>query len=241
MANGPTVQYNGLTLNTDWWVTGVSRPKPEFSARSENLEGADGTFFRGMALKAANVSVSLAPKAGKDLQGLYDALMAKLDVDAPKRLQFGDEGGRYRMAVPAGLPSMHEWHDYSTITVEFMCPHPALYGETKTASLSTSASSVVVAGTYPATCKVTSSNATKSSSDLWGVRFDNRDFMRVPLASSSASSVAIDSDSRTARAAGSTTMITLDSDWVELSPGSHTVKIDQGGGTATLEWTERWL
>ena len=36
-------------------------------------------------------------------------------------------------------------------------------------------------------------------------------------------------------------MITLDSDWPVLSPGPHTVRMDEGTGTATLTWQERSL
>lgn len=237
----PTVTFNGTRLDTNWWVTDVSRPKPEFAVKSEPLDGADGSFYRGSSLNAANVVVGLAPKTSSNIPALYDALMRLLRVDAPKKLVFGDEGGRYRMAVPAGLPSMQEWHDYSTIALEFHCPHPALYGASGTATLSTSSSSFQVGGNYPALAVVSSSDATKSGSGLWGVRFDNRAYMRVPHAASGAVAVRIDAEARTARVNGSASMVTLDSDWVELAPGSHSARIDQGGGTATLTWTERWI
>lgn len=237
----PTVTYNGTRIDTNWWITGISRPKPEYAVSAEDLLGADGHFYRGSSLNAAAVSLSLAPKVGKDVAGLFDALMKLLNVKEPKKLVFGDEGGRYRLAVPQGLPSMEEWHDYATISVEFFCPDPALYGDAQSAVVGTSNAQFTVGGSYPARVAVASADATKSASGLWGVRFDNGKYMRVPLSADSAVAVSIDSDARTARANGAACMITLDSDWIELSPGNHVARIDQGGGNATVTWKERWL
>ena len=36
-------------------------------------------------------------------------------------------------------------------------------------------------------------------------------------------------------------MITTDSDWLVLEPGTHTLAIDNGTGAATVTFVERWL
>lgn len=239
MLNRPTVIFNELTLNEDWWITSVARPKPQYVVYSNKLDGADGSFYRGMSIDAANVKVALAPKETHDLQSVFDVLMEKLMVSEPTKLMFSDEGGRYRLVVPTGLPSMEEWVTYKTISVEFYCPHPALYGDTKEQSITTSSTTIKVEGTYPASVKINCDSATPNSSNLWGVQFDNKEKMIVPLEQSGP--VVIDGQARTVSANSQTSMITLTSDWVELAPGSHTVRITNGSGNATLEWTERWL
>ena len=88
---------------------------------------------------------------------------------------------------------------------------------------------------------VAESAVRNNSSGVWGVRFDEGDFMHVALPSSSSRKVEIDADNRTVKVANATDMITLDSSWPKLEPGTHVARMDQGTGAATLSWIERYL
>ena len=237
------ITYDGKLLTRRFVAQDVERPIPPMAVRVESLDVADGSFPRGANLDPSNITLRLVATnvRGDARRTAERELAALLDAREPRKLVFSDDGGLYYMAQPSGSRVAEILPDAVSIAVEFYLPDPVMYGSTKTASLSTGASSITVGGTYPARCKVTSSNATKSSSNLWGVRLDNGKYMRVPHELGSAVNVTVDTEKRTARVNGSTSMITLDSDWLELSPGSHSVKIDQGGGAATLQWTERWL
>jgi hypothetical protein len=72
------------------------------------------------------------------------------------------------------------------------------------------------------------------------VRFDDGDYLRVAIPTSSATPVEIDCESRVARVGGNVSMVTMDSDWPMLSPGRHVARNDVGTGSATLTWEERW-
>ena len=65
--------------------------------------------------------------------------------------------------------------------------------------------------------------------------------MHVKLSSSSTRRVEIDGTARIAKVSGALDMITLDSVWLELAPGSHTLVMDKGTGSAVVTWRERWL
>ena len=79
-----------------------------------------------------------------------------------------------------------------------------------------------------------------SSSLVWGVKVDNADFVHVATGSSSSRKVEIDSEKRICKVANAIALPTLDSDWIVLEPGAHTVAMDNGTGAATLSWVERW-
>ena len=98
-----------------------------------------------------------------------------------------------------------------------------------------------VGGTYRARPRITASAVRDSSSQVWGLKLDNADFVHVVTGSASARSVDIDCDGRTCIVNSSTSMITLDSDWLELAPGTHTLVMDKGTGAATVKYRERWL
>lgn len=234
--------FNGTVLTASYKVAserGV--PKPRVS--TQEVPGLDGYFAMGTDFEPPEVVLYVyATGMGRaERREAAHDLMKKLLVRDFKRLEFGDDGGRYYMAQPSGDLDFHEFVRSGSLTVPMLVRDAAMYGATRSASVGTSATTVQVGGNYPARPVVVSSTATKSSSNLWGVRVDGGDFVRVPLTSSGSASVTIDCAARTARVAGVTSMVTLDSDWLELSPGSRTVVIDQGGGTATMTWTERWL
>lgn len=97
-----------------------------------------------------------------------------------------------------------------------------------------------VGGTAPAQVNIEASSAVRSSgSTVWGIRFDEGEFVHVPTGSASARRVDVDCAKRTVRVGNGTGMLTLDSDWPELAPGTHVARMDEGTGAATLIWTER--
>ena len=136
---------------------------------------------------------------------------------------------------PDGKLDFHEFIMQGRLVVPMLVKDAAMYGETKSATVGTTYSYVNIGGNYPADVLISCEEATPSSSNLWGVRFDNKGYMRVPV--TQASSVSIDAASREVKVNNATSMITLDSDWAKLEPGRHSVKIDAGSGSATITWT----
>ena len=101
--------------------------------------------------------------------------------------------------------------------------------------------SFAVGGDYPTRPTITSDAATRdSTTELWGVRLDEGDVMRVDVPVSSASTIRMDCDARTCAVNGATTIPTIESDWFVLEPGTHTIRNDQGAGACTVSWYERW-
>ena len=115
-----------------------------------------------------------------------------------------------------------------------------MYGDTHTVTVPSAGSvSFIVKGSYPTAPTIHAQSANVSSSTVWGLRLDETDFIHVQL--SEASEVAIDCDKRTCLVGSDVKLPTLDSDWIHLTNGHHTLRNDQGTGACTVTWTERWL
>lgn len=129
-------------------------------------------------------------------------------------------------------------------SVTFTCHDPFAYSTTtKTATVPSGSSvSITVGGTHSVRLSASATAAVRdSTTQLWGLKLDGGDHMHVKLSGSSSRSVVIDGITRRVTDAGASSMITTDSNWLEVSPGTHTVQMDKGTGVATISWIERWL
>lgn len=235
-----SVTYGGDVL-TDVYTVLSERGVPKPAATVQDVPMLDGIHSRGVAYLPPDVVLNIyaldMPRAERRAAA-HDLAGRLLSRDF-RRLEFGDDGGLYYMAMPSGELDFHEFVRAGRLVVPMLVRDAAMYGETRRATLSGSAS-VEVGGNHPAYVRITSTNAAASSSGYWGVRIDGRRYVRVPLQGTGAT-VAIDTEARTAKVNGANAMVTLDSDWLELSPGERRLVLDQGSGEATVEWTERWL
>lgn len=129
------------------------------------------------------------------------------------------------------------------VTVTLTATDPIRYSSAQEVDVPSGGSAeFVVGGTYIADVRVMSDAARRdSSSQLWGVTFDGAEKLHVPIQSSGAVAVDIDCRTRSVKAGGATTMITLDSDWPIVSPGVHRVSMDKGTGSARIVITERCI
>lgn len=208
------------------------------------VPGRDGQAVRGATLGVGTISVELSKTIGTDAErrAAYSQLWAWLNIKSPQQLRLGSVSDPYYLVMPSGGGDITRYIQCETVTAEFTVIEPARYGATRTASLSGStAQNITVAGTYPTWLKIESTNATRNASGLWGVQIDNQDYVCVALPTAAASAVTIDSAEHLAEVDGAAIMITLDSDWLRLEPGTHSVKINKGSGSATISWIERWL
>ena len=210
---------------------------------TRDISGRNGAVFVGMKYGVATVSFTIAIPGDVETRRVALSTLGKwLKVDEPKPLYLPDTPDRYYLAVPDGALDLTRCIDAEMTTVSFMLTDPVAYGDNQTASLASGGSVTInVNGTAPTWLNVVANSAVRDSSALvWGVKVDNTDFAHVATGSSSARKVEIYSDDRVCKVANAVSMITLDSDWLMLEPGSHTVVMDYGTGAATLSWVERW-
>ena len=209
----------------------------------EDVDGRNGQAFLGMTYGSSEVSFTIGltgePEARR---GAFSSLGAWLMVDEPKPLYLPDTADRYYLAVPSGAVSVKRCVNSDIAQVTFKLTDPVAYGQEHTATLPSGGSvSFNVGGTAPTMPTITASSAVRDSTSLtWGVRLDSSAFVHVPTGSGSSRAVSVDCAERVCTVASSVTLPTLDSDWLVLTPGTHTLAMDYGTGAATVTWVERW-
>ena len=207
------------------------------------VSGRDGAAFVGMTYGTSTVSFAIeAQGSASERRAAFSTLGMWLDVDEPKRLVLPDTPDRFYFAVPSGDISLSRAIGAEMAKITFELTDPIAYGTYKTESLASGGSkSITVGGTARTFLRVVANSAVRNSTSLvWGVKVDDVDFVHVATGSSSSRKVEIDSQARTCKVANALTLPTLDSTWLELAPGSHTVAMDNGSGAAALYWYERW-
>ena len=206
--------------------------------------GMDGGYLAGNRLQPLEITVKarLATDTidDREIQQRWAEAVATMRTDGPRPLSLTE--GRYWLAVLADESPL-DFKTYSaTAELTFVCPDPVAYGIERTVTVPSGGSVTFnVGGSYPAKPKIAAAAVRNSTSLVWGIRLDNADYIHVATGNASARNVALDCQARTCTVAGAVSLPTLDSDWLELAPGTHTLSMDNGTGAATVSYRERWL
>lgn len=219
------------------------------AARPDTIDvpGRDGTILREVTYEPRTITLEcrLFEKTWEDFETMRDVLVTYLMTHGEIKLVVRTHPDEYYMAH---LDSISEGDriggtGIGYLELAFIANSPWRYGETRSVNIPSGGSaSFLVNGNLPAKASVTAASAVRSGgSTVWGVRFDEVDFVHIATGSSSSREVEIDGITRSAKVANAVAMITLDSNWPVLQPGPHTVRMDEGTGAATLTWQERSL
>ena len=238
--------FNGVELTQRFVLSDLSRPIAGMNAKTLDVPGMDGVLLKSANLNPSTVSFTLWPHwmEKRELRAAVREIAALMAVREPAPLAFSDDDGLYYMAVPNGGMDVREFDDAFAVDCSFLLPSPAMYGEERSASFSTSAGvEIHVGGSYPTKPVITVPLANFTVGGTWSVMLDNSDFMRLSVGSSGTRAVEFDCEKRTAKVDGANAVTTLESDWFELTPGTHRISVQQGtvGNGATVSWVERWL
>ena len=230
--------FSELFVYGDPQIT-ILNAKPD----TREVSGRNGAAFIGLTYDASTVAFTIAAFGNAEARrNAFSQLGTWLMVDEPKPLYLPDTPDRYYLAVPDAGLDLTRGIGGEMAQVTFTLVDPVAYGYEKTATLPSGGSaSINVNGTAPTYLNVVAASAVRNSSaQVWGVKVDNTDYIHVATGSSSSRKVEIYSEERICKVADALTLPTLDSDWLKLEPGIHTVAMDYGTGAATLSWVERW-
>lgn len=237
--------YDGVDLASTFEVLEVEIPAiAPVTADLRQAAGLDGAAFAGSKLGPLEITVTARIATAiidpRDIQRTWADAVAAIRKTEPKPLYLVE--GRYRNAILVEDTPL-EFATYSaTGKLKFACPDPVSFGTSRSVTVPSGGSvTFEVGGTYPAAPYISASAVRDSSSQVWGLRLDSADFIHVATGSASARAVRIDCAKRTLTVASAAKLPTLDSDWLSLPPGSHTLQMDNGTGAATVTFAERWL
>ena len=239
-----TVMWDGEELGAGW--TFVSDRREQLlptDVATIDVPGRDGALFGGVtrAVRQVTLALYVLGPVGERAPHVRE-LAARLAVDGPRPLMFGDEAPLWRTAVPNAESESEVYFDAEGYTdVEFVCPDPWLYGEERSVIVPSGGSvTFTVGGTAP-TWPTIAASATGGSQGTWILRLDDSSKgIYAAIASGVTRPVVADCDARTLTVNSTTSMLAPSYDWPELTPGTHTLAMTQGTGAATVTWTERW-
>ena len=202
-----------------------------------------GALFGGTRALPVTITMQLV-SLDSTRDGRQEALRTLagwLAVDEPKQLILGDEGGRYRLAIPTDEAAIEPFLNADSVEVSFTCPDPLLHGTERTVTVPSGGSvTISVGGTAPARPTITANSARGSSSGAWAVTTESGSGIYAAIASNTTRAVVANVATRTLTVAGSVVMLNAAYDWPILTPGSHTLTMSQGTGAATVKWEELW-
>lgn len=237
--------FDGVDYSSLIDVASIEMPAlPTAAADLRTATGRDGALLAGNPLEPMTIKVkarlavdSIDPR---DIQRAWALVAAGMRTDGPRQLNLTADV--YRMAVLTDAVPL-DYASYSAIAeLTFVCPDPVAYGREMTLTVPSGGSLTFnVGGTYPTRPRITANARRDGTSLVWGLRLDDGDFIHVATNSVSYCQTSIDCDARTLTVVGAAAVPTLDSDWLEFTPGTHTLEMDNGDGAATVKYVERWL
>jgi predicted phage tail component-like protein len=236
------ITFDGHDLESIAIVGSPSVTAANFANTLVEVPARDGSVVRGTRLGDPSVSMTIAI-VGTDAERRrkVSTLLSWLRVDGAKHLVTPDDSSVYWLALPSGSLDMERLLGGETSVLAFDLVEPAAYGARRSVTVSGTATTFEVGGTYPTMPSFSGTVARDSSSHLWGIRLDGGDFVHVDTGTTANRSIVVDCAERTCKVGGTAKLPTLDSDWLSLAPGTHTVVRDNGTGNVTLTWLERWL
>lgn len=237
MSRETPIYFDGKDLSTLLWVTGVKRSLlPERNITTTEVPGVDGAMVSGVSL--APLTVTVTAYIRKDT--IYDVADARrliseaLATDSPRPLFLPDEPNRYLMAMYTGGAELSRNARKPSVELEFYCADPVAYGEERTLEV-TGTRPVNVRGTYPCRPTIT---VKPPQGDTWRVtKVSTQEFVEVEGPFTGEQTVVLDMADERCTVNGNDVPVTVASDYFGLL---GTEDLTVSGGTARLEWVERW-
>lgn len=230
--------FGGIDLTPYLLVTKVTRPiVPKVRLDETEVPGMDGTHVRATGLEPVEIAVDCNIVGGSlDEVAEARAVLASALSGGEKALVLDDAPERYMLARYRGGAEQGRNAHMPNLTLGFYCADPAAYGQRRSEQVSASQRAVSAGGNYRAYPTVTCKPPAGSSWTITNVSTGR--FVRVEASFTGAQTVVLDMRAERCTVNGADWPVTVASDFFSLD-GVQQIKTS--GGTATLEWEERWL
>lgn len=230
--------FGGIDLTPYLLVTKVTRPiVPKVRLDETEVPGMDGTHVRATGLEPVEIAVDCNIVGGSlDEVAEARAVLASALSGGEKALVLDDAPERYMLARYRGGAEQGRNAHMPNLTLGFYCADPAAYGQRRSEQVSASQRAVAAGGNCRAYPTVTCRPPAGSSWTITNVSTGR--FVRVEASFTGAQTVVLDMRAERCTVNGADWPVTVASDFFSLD-GVQQIKTS--GGTATLEWEERWL
>lgn len=240
-----TVVFGDYAISDHYDVIDV---EPQMAGRVNNtmqVSGMDGVVLTGSTLDATNIAVTimLSDMGMDERRDAIRELAYMIRSRGAQRLMLGRDGGLWYMAAPDGKNPISSNVRSGKVVINFTAHSPVLYGERRRVTVSDGTPvDVIVGGTYGTMPTIRGTVAGELSTGyVCAVRLDNQDTLALEVGDVGQVGVDVDCEKRVAKVSGAIALPTLESDWLVMEPGAHTLDMPVGTGSVTVEWYERWV
>lgn len=237
MSRETPIYFDGKDLSTLLWVTGVNRTiLPERNITTTEVPGVDGSMVSGVSLAPITVTVTayIRKDSVRDVTDARRLIAEALATDTPRPLFLPDEPNRYLMAMYQGGAELSRNAHKPGVELPFYCADPVSYGEKRELDV-TSTRPVNVRGTYPCKPVIT---VKPPQGETWRItKLSTNEFIEVKGPFTGEQTVVLDTANERCTVNGNDAPVEVESDYFTLL-GTENVMVS--GGTAHLEWVERW-
>lgn len=235
------VWYGDTCLSDLCLVVDVQRSFPKLEVKTVQVPSTDKQVLTSATRVPPTISAKLVMTEADTvaMREIVRELAPILMSKEPHDLSFESDGGLYYRAIVDGMPKIQELITSGSITVTWNALDAYMHGPTSQVTM-TGTKTITVNGTERTPLLI--SGTCTPSSNYFGIKVDDQYFAMVKtLTNSSNQTIVIDCGNRTCKLNGVTKQLTLESDWLVLDAGEHTLAWKQGTGNVTVSWEERWL
>lgn len=232
------IAFDGHDLSPYILVTDVKRQvAPKRRITQTQVPGMDGALVSSVELDAIEVTVSgcITRRLMYDVTEARKALAACLKSSEPAPLVLPDDPTTYLMALYEGGAELSKPAYAPDVELTFLCANPVSYGQHRSIEVN-GTKRVRVGGSYPARPVVTVKPPSGSQWQITNV--GTGEYVRVLSSFNGSQTVVLDMGLERCTINGTDHAVDITSDFFSID-GDALLMVS--GGTATVEWDERWL
>lgn len=232
------IQFDGNDLSPYLLVTDVKRQVvPKRRITQTQVPGMDGALVSSVELDAIEVTVSgcITRRLMSEVTEARKALSACLMSADPAPLVLPDDPTTYLMALYEGGAELSKPAYIPDVELVFLCADPVAYGQRRSVEVS-GTKRVRVGGSYPARPVVTVKPPKGSQWQITNV--GTGEYVRVLASFTGSQTLVLDMGLERCTVNGTDHAVDITSDFFSIA-GDASLMVS--GGTATVEWDERWL
>lgn len=232
------IEFDGNDLSPYLLVTDVKRQVvPKRRITQTQVPGMDGALVSSVELDAIEVTVSgcITRRLMYDVTEARKALAACLKSFEPAPLVLPDDPTTYLMALYEGGAELSKPAYVPDVELTFLCANPVSYGQHRSIEVN-GTKRVRVGGSYPARPVVTVKPPSGSQWQITNV--GTGEYVRVLSSFNGSQTVVLDMGLERCTINGTDHAVDITSDFFSID-GDALLMVS--GGTATVEWDERWL
>lgn len=229
--------FNGVNLSEYFKIRDIRKSLlPRITNVLKEIPGKAGSRYLKDKLQPLIISIDIEIKDKSKLEDKMNYIKTFLYTKDLKRLRILD---KYYFAKLDGSTDLEKILYYRNTTLNFLCPDPIAYGETKTIDI-TNSPTILNEGTHETTGTITV-EITEDVSNLNVTLQNTGEFIYLEHDFVVGDLILIDLEEEIAYKNGYSIMqdCYLESDFFKIPTGELTITVSNGN--ATLEFIERWL